>query len=136
MNVGRRNFFSTRDGVAMARRGNSSAEYLFSDYDMHGVQQAQRVAVKKAVEDIRAEEFGATEIEDLTAAFVDRFRLDPPTLTEGAISVDVEEAQVDVTGDFSRGTFGRGPHLVPGIRASYFVPFTGDRQMFKVRPNT
>jgi hypothetical protein len=52
------------------------------------------------------------------------------------MSVDLEEARVDVTGDFHYGHFGPGPHYVPGIRASYYVPFVGDPDMFKVKPTT
>ena len=34
--------------------------------------------------------------DEIAAEFVHRFRLDTPDLTEGAISMDVEEVQVDV----------------------------------------
>ena len=43
--------------------------------------------------------------DEIAAEFVHRFRLDTPDLTEGAISMDVEEVQVDVSGDRQRATF-------------------------------
>ena len=62
-------------------------------------------------------------------------------MTEGAIGVDVEEAQVDVSDDrswrFTHGVFDEeGPVHAPGIRATYFVPFTGDGELFKCAPST
>jgi TIR domain len=51
--------------------------------------------------------------------------------------LDVAEAEVDVTGDWSRDLErSSGPHYVPGIEARYYVPFTGDRELFGAQPST
>ena len=40
--------------------------------------------------------------------------------------VDVQEAQVDVSGDPNRLFFDHvGPHYVQGIRVTYYIPFSG-----------
>jgi hypothetical protein len=51
--------------------------------------------------------------------------------------VDVQEAQVDVSGDPNRLFFDHvGPHYVQGIRVTYYIPFSGDSELFKCRPST
>ena len=58
-------------------------------------------------------------------------------MTEGATSVEVEEAQVDVSHDPGRFIRDRDePFYVPGIRATYFVPYAGDGDLFKCQPST
>lgn len=76
-------------------------------------------------------------VEDIAHAFVQEFVVDAPVLTEGAVSVDVVETKVDVRYDHRRFIMDTSrPAYVPGIRATYFVPFTGDGGLFKLRPNT
>ena len=75
--------------------------------------------------------------DEIAAEFVHRFRLDTPDLTEGAISMDVEEVQVDVSGDRQRAIFDRSrPFYMPGFRVTYYVPFRGDTDLLKCQPNT
>ena len=119
----------------MPRQGRSNPELLFSEYDFHAVQENQRRKMNEAIDQAPAEQIKSREVEPLVEEFVWRFRLDAPELTEGATSVTVEEAQVDASGDFSRRFFSPGPHYMPGIRATYYVPFQGERKMFKCRPN-
>ena len=41
--------------------------------------------------------------------------------------------QIDVTGDFRRGTFGPGPHYVKGTVLGIAVPYAGDPQLWRLR---
>ena len=112
-------------------------EYLFRDYDLHAVLENQREQMVRAINDADASVVVGRPVEDIADDFVHQFELDPPELTEGAISVDVEEAQVDVSGDPNRFFLDHDrPFYVPGIRATYHVPFTGDHNLFKCRPST
>lgn len=124
----------------MPRRGYRNGHYLFHEYDMFGVQQATNEQLRKMIESADAVSITTGTVDDVAKTFVQKVRLDVPDLTEGAISVDVEEAAVDVSGDHMRafydGDFRSGPRLVPGIRATYFVPYRGDKDFFKIRPNT
>jgi hypothetical protein len=124
----------------MPRRGHSDGDYLFRTYDFHGVQEHQQEKMKQAIDAADAAAVQAGSVEEVANTFVEQFRVEVPELTEGAISVDLEEAQVDVSGDrmraFYDGEFGGGPRYVPGIRASYFVPFRGDPELFKCQPNS
>lgn len=120
----------------MARRGHSNAEYLFHDYDFHAVQEQQRRRMIDAIQQAPAERLRSEDVQALVDAFVADFQIDIPELTEGAVSITVDEAQVDATGDFNRAFFGPGPHFVPGIRATYYVPYRGQRDLFKCKPST
>ena len=120
----------------MARRGHDNTDYLFWTYDFHALQETYRERLKTAIDDAEAALVQDGTIDEVAERFAEEFRLDAPELTEGATSVDVEETRVNVTGDFRYGHFGSGPHYVPGIRASYYVPFVGNPDMFKVKPTT
>ena len=120
----------------MPRRGHDRDDYLFYKYDFHGVQDANQQRLRKTIDDADPTLVQAGTIDTAAQRFVDDFLLAAPELTEGATSVDIEEARVDVTGDFNYGAWGPGPHYVPGIRASYYVPFAGDPEMFRVKPTT
>jgi hypothetical protein len=124
----------------MARWGHSDRDYLFWDRDFHDVAAARRAQLKQAIDDASPIEMRATSPTELAASFAERFQLVAPELTEGATSATVDETQVDVSRDphlsFMYGSFGRGPHNVAGIKATYYVPFVGDRNMLKVKPNT
>lgn len=75
------------------------------------------------------------DVEALVRSLSDRFSVGVPELIEGAISLTAEEAQADASGDIRYGAFGPGPHYVPGIKVTYYVPFSGERQMFECKPN-
>ncbi len=112
-------------------------DLLFQKYDLRAVLEKQRLAVVKAVEEYPADGLTQEPEEQLICRFVEEFRVDPPVLTEGAISVSAEEAQVDVSGNPNRMIFDRShPFYVPGVRVTYHVPFKGDPDLFKCHPST
>jgi len=111
-------------------------DLLFSEYDLRTTLENQDGAMREAVEKYPAEGLTSQPEEQLVAHFVDRFNVEAPVLTEGAISVAAEETQVDVSGSFDRDTMGQSPYYVPGMRVTYHVPFTGEAMLFKCRPGT
>jgi hypothetical protein len=112
-------------------------EYLFSDHDLHAVQEHQRQVMVAEINNSPATVAAGRPPEDIAAEFVQRFRLDTPELTEGAISMDVEEVQVDVSGDWQRGIVDRSrPFYIPGFRVTYYVPFRGDKDLLTCAPST
>ena len=114
----------------MARRGRENAELLFRRYDGYSVQENQRRQMTAAIAEADAETVRTGDVEELANRYSEQFSLQAPDLIDGAISVNVEEAQVDVTGDFRFGAFGPESVHVAGIRASYYVPFSGERELF------
>jgi hypothetical protein len=110
--------------------------YLFHDYDFYAVQEHQRQRMRKAIDETDGAALRSADVDVLVEDFVRQFRFDVPELTEGAISLAVDEAQVDASHDITRAFFGPGPHYVHGIRATYYVPFSGDRELFRCQPST
>ena len=92
--------------------------------------------MREAVEKYPADGLTGEPEEQLVAHFADRFKVEAPVLTEGAISVAAEETQVGVSGSFDRDTMGQSPYYVPGMRVTYHIPFTGEATLFKCRPGT
>ena len=112
-------------------------ESLFRQYNLRASLDNQDGAVAQAVEEYPAESLLREPEAQLVEHFTERFRVDAPVLTEGAISVAAEESQVDVSQDFDRAIYDRGrPSYVPGIEVTYYVPFTGDHNLFKFAPST
>ncbi len=78
-----------------------------------------------------------TPAEDLASYFAEKFRVEPIELRENEISTDQTETTLD-TRRIPDGRFMYGDHQ-PQIAASavsFFVPFDGDPQLFKLRPNS
>lgn len=114
----------------MSLRARPNGKQLFSGYPFHALQEQQRQRMAVAIAGADAELIRTGDVEELTKRFADGFAFETPTLIEGALSISVEETQVDVTGDYRFGAFGPGPTYVAGIRAEYHVPFSGEREMF------
>ncbi len=83
-----------------------------------------------------AETMFSSDVEAMVSGLTDQFGLQVPELIEGAISLTAEEAQADVTGDILFGAFGPGPHYAPGMKVTYYVPFSGPKQMFDCKPSS
>ena len=51
--------------------------------------------------------------------------------------MDYSDAQIDVSRDFRRVVFDRNtPFYIPGTRVTFYVPFTGDSDLFHCQPST
>ena len=71
--------------------------------------------------------------------FVSTRAIEPLELYEDRMQLEQSETQVDVTGSPGRdwGFPERsGPLLVPGTQAKISIPFTGDPELWKLRPST
>jgi hypothetical protein len=117
-------------------RARPNAEQLFAGFAFNSLQESKRRQMANAVAEADPELVRVGDVEELTKQFAEEFTVEPPTLIEGALSINAEEAQIDVTGDFRFGAFGPGPTYAPGIRVSYYVPYSGDREMFHCTAST
>ncbi len=78
-----------------------------------------------------------TSPEKLCDYFVEKYSIDPLVIDESGIQIDYGDAQVDVSHRFEYAVFDRSrPTYVTGTRISFFVPFSGDAELFKCRPST
>jgi hypothetical protein len=112
--------------------------YLFNQFDAHSVQQSQRESLRKDIASYDGARLLNTNVDDLVSYFVEKYRVDVPTLLEGGISADHREAQRNVSGDPRRMAhrLGLGPVYVTGTEITVEVPFDGDANLFHIRPST
>jgi hypothetical protein len=117
-------------------RARPNAKQLFTQFAFYSVQENRRQQMANAVAEADPELIRTADLDELTKQFTDEFIVEAPVLIEGALSINVEEAQIDVTGDFRFGAFGSGPTYAPGIRVFYYVPYSGNREMFDCSAST
>lgn len=109
---------------------------LFVEGDLTATLRAQRQKALRAVDEIRESEFTSVDPSELAAKLYDQFHVEPVALTEGAISVEAHDADIDRRKfrDIDHGIPGASPTL-RGTRVIYNVPFTGDSTLFRLKPS-
>jgi hypothetical protein len=110
-------------------------DVLFSEYDLSRVLDAQLGKVNDQVRAIPEKQFDAQTDEYISATVAAELLIAPLELDELGISVSSQEIKIDVSGDPNRYFFEAGPHYVDGIEVTYHVPYTGDKTLFRCRPN-
>ena len=111
-------------------------ELLFFEYDLTAVLDNQLGQVEDKVRAIDPARF-ETSTDDLVSATVaSELVFSPIELHEDQLSVSSGDANVDVSHDFGRALSGPGPHYVAGLEVTYHVPFSGDADLFKSKPNS
>jgi hypothetical protein len=115
----------------------SKQDLLFGKHELRLVIEAHRDAVCKEVMGIEPDGFLNTSADDLANYLFEKFQLEVPVLQESDITVEQEETQVDVSGDQMRFISDRSrPFYIPGTEVRYFIPFTGDPDLFFCRAST
>jgi hypothetical protein len=115
-----------------------SQKYLFNEADVFAVIESQKAKLKQRVQDIPSNKLLNASEHDLVQALVEEGRLDVPVLKDedSYLEVSGRETQVDVTGDPRfMGPIGRGPVYRAGNENIIAVPFEGEADFFKIRPN-
>lgn len=110
---------------------------LFNNYDLAAVLNGQEADVNKRLEQVPAQQLLTQELEHLVATLAAELKIEPIILKDDDITVEQSEAKVDVRRDFMRAIPDRSrPFYIDGIRVTYYVPFSGDPELFKCRPNS
>ena len=110
---------------------------LFHDGRLPDSLRAHEQKLIAAAQAIPADHALATSAEDLAAALVAEYRVEPIVLDEAAIAVASKDEPIDVSRDWSRGIDPRGgPVYVPGTMLTLHVPFSGEADLFKLQPST
>lgn len=110
---------------------------LFSEGDLYGTLQNHEKKITEDVERYDGNKLLNTPVEDLVRYFEEKFRLEPLAILEDQISTDQQETKLDISQD--RDAFFMyqdGTREVPATAVSFFLPFTGDPQLFRLRPNS
>lgn len=108
---------------------------LFAKYDWFTVEEQQKNQLKDEVGAYDGNRLLNTSVDDLCDYFADKYSMDVPVLQRDAIVADHCETKVDMSHDFRYGPrFDGRPIMVDGSTVEITVPFTGDGQLFSVRP--
>jgi hypothetical protein len=113
------------------------SDYLFAGADWYSVEQHQKETMAKDIQEMDGNPLLNTAPEDLVRYFADKYRIDVPTLLDESISADQREVQVDVSRDPMRFIRDRSrPFHIAGTAVELHVSFTGEAEVFQIRPTT
>lgn len=108
---------------------------LFSDGDLGAALEGRLSGIRSSVHSIPREQFLATSIDTLVEHLSAPLTIEPLVLHEEQMQMDHAETQVDVTGRFEYD-MGRGGRVhTTGHRLTFYIPFTGDSDLWKLRAN-
>ena len=110
-------------------------DLLFSEYDLRARLENQLNQVQAKVRAVVPGRFETSSDDLLSATIASELVIAPIELHEDQISVSPRDAKVDVSYDHNRVFIGPGPHYVDGLEVTYHLPFSGDPDLFKCKPN-
>jgi hypothetical protein len=113
----------------------TNRNYLFNDGDLSSVLDGSRAAAIEAVGRLPRDQFLSTSIDTLVEHFVTQHHIEPLKLFEEQMTMDHQETRVDVTGRFEYGSWGEGRTFAPGHQLTFFVPFSGDVRLWRLKAN-
>lgn len=112
----------------------SSTHQLFSCGDLSTALDSKLSDIKGAVLNIPREQFLATSVDTLVEHICATLVIEPLVLHEEQMQMDHAETQVDVTGRFDYDMGDGGRVHTTGHRLTFYIPFTGDADLWKLRP--
>jgi hypothetical protein len=116
-----------------------SEEILFSGPDIFPVLDDQKVKLRERVQSIPTNKFLNASEHDLVQSLVEEFELEVPVLKDEDryLAQAGREVRVDVSGDLGYGAnwIRQGPIYREGNENVVAVPFEGDAEFFRIRPN-
>jgi hypothetical protein len=113
-------------------------DVLFSKGDLSNLPASCQKMVSEKVENISKDQLLATPEDDLVEHVVSSLLVEPLTVyCDDHMRSSQTETTVDVSGYPDRAWPREdGPCMVSGIRIEVTIPFTGDAQLFKIRPHS
>ena len=112
------------------------SESLFSSRDLSQVLSNRGRSLAREVESLDESRVLGASPEDLCTYLVEKFQVDELHIDEAQVRIDYGDAQIDVSNHFDRFVSDRSrPFYVTGTRITFFVPYTGDRELFSCRPS-
>jgi len=112
-------------------------DYLFSKYDLHSVILNQDKKLSMEISNLSKDQILKTVESELVEYFFLKHIINPIVLDLENITIDQTEIDIDVSQDPVRAVFDRSrPAYVRGNRIQYFIPYSGDKELFFCRPST
>ena len=113
------------------------SELLFYKYDLQATIENQGRALVADINSMKETEVLNTSQEEMVKYLIEKHRINPLAIDETGIQMNYGDAQIDVRGDFRRAIFDMDrPVYVTGTRFTFYVPFTGDSDLFRCKPST
>ena len=110
---------------------------LFRDCDLRSVLAQQDQKLSNEVASLSEAQVLKTSPEKLCNYLIEKYTVEVAEIDESGINADYGDAQVDISRRFEYAVFDRSrPLHITGTRLTFYVPFTGDPQLFKCRPST
>ncbi len=111
--------------------------YLFCEHDLGAVLSNQANKMVGEIDSMDPNALLNASVQSLTEALADKYKVGMIQLKEDQITVEQIEASIDVSGDPFRVIFDRNePFYVKGTGISFYIPFDGDKELFKCKPAT
>lgn len=105
--------------------------------DLSDAVASQERKLAEAANSIPAKHALARSTGELAAELIESFRIEPLDLDWDGMTVSTADARIDVSHDPRRFIFAdEGRVLIAGTRFTFHVPFTGEADLFKLRPST
>ena len=112
-------------------------DLLFYGGDLRSVLAGHEQAFSKEIGSLSEDRVLNTSPDDLCDYFVEKYKVEPIVINESGIEVDYGDAQIDISQRFAYAVHDRSrPVHVTGTRITFFVPFSGDPDLFKWQPST
>ena len=106
---------------------------LFHNYDLMNTMESHIENIPDMIGKINKDQFLSASEKQLHDHIYSQNEMEPITLNEDRSLMDQDEIEVDVRGDPMRAgnIFGHsGPMLVPGIRVTVSIPFSGEKNLW------
>ena len=110
---------------------------LFNERDLAGVLDAKAVKLSMAIGSLSEDRVLNTSHEDLSNYYTDKYRIEGLKIDESKIQIRYGDAQIDVSNRIDYFVRDRsGPFYITGTRIVFYMPFTGDQNLFYYYPST
>jgi hypothetical protein len=109
---------------------------LFSNADLSSVLYGHEQKMFKEIDSFPPSRVRDEDLETLCDYFEREYKIDVPVLDENRITVDHEDAKIDVRRMPNRFFYDGGSGSVSGTRFKFFVPYSGEKELFKCRPSS
>jgi len=112
-------------------------EPLFSGGRLYNALRNQDAKMLSEIDSLEEERMLRTSEQDLCGYFFKKYKVNAIEIDELDIQVETDDARIDVSRRMEYVAYGEpGPIYATGTKFTYYIPFTGDSELFKLRPST
>ncbi|MGI2335728.1 MAG: hypothetical protein ACRKGH_03680 [Dehalogenimonas sp.] len=111
-------------------------DILFNRSDLRAVIESHEKKLYQQINEIPENQLLNTSVDDLCLYFVEEYTINVPILNRDGIQMDYGDVGIDVSRRSGYAVFRDRPTYVTGTIITFYVPFEGDKELFKCRPST